>query len=158
MPHPAVVSRAVVEGGATERFAARLQSSPCVDALGFHDLDQGHRGDRAPPLVSRLDLHLSVVAQSQQHRCLGKRPRAPIAGAVISAVVPGHDQAQSITERAEPVEIGLGEHQLARGTVGGYLPTRSGFVPPRQRRFVAIEEIYLAWPGRGRVEQVLDEG
>src|SRR4029453_3029287 len=26
MPHPAVVSRAVVEGGATERFAARLQS------------------------------------------------------------------------------------------------------------------------------------
>jgi hypothetical protein len=158
MPHPAVVSRAVVEGGATERLPASLQSSPRVDALGFHDLDQGHRGDRAPVHVSRLDPHLAVVAHPQRDRCMRQRPRAPIASAALSAVVLGHDQAQSITERAQPIDIALAERQLDRDPPVDYFPTRSGFVPPSQRGFRAIEEIWLARPGLGCVEQVLNKG
>src|SRR6185436_16506958 len=103
------------------------------------------------------DPHLAVVAHPQRDRCMRQRPRAPIASAALSAVVLGHDQAQSITERAQPIDIALAERQLDRDPPVDYFPTRSGFVPPSQRGFRAIEEIWLARPGRGCVEQVLNK-
>ena len=63
MPHLAVVFRLVVERGTTKRFTACLQSPPCVDTLSLHDLDQGHRGDRAPTLVSRLELQSETLTR-----------------------------------------------------------------------------------------------
>jgi hypothetical protein len=90
----------------------------------------------APTLDSRLDPHLAVAAQPQQHRCQRQRPRLPATGTTVATVVPGHHQAQPNTERAEPIGIVLGEHNSTG--FGEWLPPNSfGLRPTTSARPVA---------------------